>query len=289
MINTAIIGATGFIGTHFFSEYRRVSPECIGTAFSNIRPDLIFFDIRNPDITQLNLEETNHKEVLICSGMTNVEYCENNPDESYEVNVRGTLKLIRQLEKCSIKVNFFSSDYVFDGKCGFYDDNAETLPTTEYGRQKVRVEKEIPNLTDNYLIVRISKIVDKEKDDETLLNKIARDLKAGKVIKVAKDQFFNPTYIYDLFCAFTVVQEKHLNGVINIASPSRISRFEVARSIAVSMGVNLDLLQTINLYDIPSMVGRPLDTSLNCTKLKRLGFNFTPLDELIHVVAKNWS
>ena len=50
---------------------------------------------------------------------------------------------------------FFSTDYVFDGRRGPHDDDEEPRPTTEYGRQKVAVEKALPSLAENDSILRL--------------------------------------------------------------------------------------------------------------------------------------
>lgn len=157
MIKTAVIGASGFIGSHLCKSYRRVYPDAAGTTFSGTQPGLTYFDIRQTALDLLRLEETGHRAVLIASAKPNVEFCEREKEAARAVNVLGTIELIRQISRTSLQVIFLSSDYVFEGRAGQYDDNAETQPTTEYGRQKVQVEKELPSLTDNYLILRLSK------------------------------------------------------------------------------------------------------------------------------------
>src|SRR6185295_6282774 len=121
-------------------------------------PDLLFFDIRRPAVQSLRLEENGYRAVLIAAAKPNINFCETEKDAAYAVNVRGTLELIRQLGRTSLQVIFLSSDYVFEGDTGGYADDTETRPTTEYGRQKAYVEREVPSLTDNFLILRLSKI-----------------------------------------------------------------------------------------------------------------------------------
>ena len=97
MIKSAIIGASGYIGSHLFRKYRLFFSDCIGTSFSRINKGLVYFDLRYPDLLKLNLEETEHKAVIITSAITDMLWCEAYPTESYAVNVQGTLNLIEQI------------------------------------------------------------------------------------------------------------------------------------------------------------------------------------------------
>ena len=53
MIKTAIIGASGFIGSHLIKKYKSKYPDCIGTSFSSDVTNLLKFDLRNPNIKPL--------------------------------------------------------------------------------------------------------------------------------------------------------------------------------------------------------------------------------------------
>lgn len=289
MIKTAVIGASGYVGRHLLKSYRNAFPDCIGTAFSADRPDLTFFDMRNSDIGPLRLEETGHKAALIAAAKSNIAFCEQQRDAAYSVNVTGVLDFIRQIGRMDLQVIFLSSDYVFEGKTGSYHDLAETKPTTEYGHHKTIVEREIPSLAKNYLILRLSKIYGLEKGDGTLLDEMASSLASGREIRAARDQTFCPTYVDDLVHAIHGIQDRHLSGTMNVCSPETWSRYDIAVAVAKAIEADSSLVKSISLYDIPSMAGRPLDTSMQCSRLsKEVGTSFTPLCEHIDRVGLNW-
>ena len=223
-VKTAVIGDSGNVGRYLWRSYRRAYPDCVGTSFSHPGDGLTFFDIRKPDLAALRLEETGHQALAICSANPNVASCEQQKEAAYSVNVEGTLELIRQAGRTALQVIFFSTDYVFEGRQGPYDDDAPTRPTTEYGRQKVAVEKALPSLAKNWLILRLSKIFASEKGDRTLLDEIASSLAAGRVVRAARDQIFCPTHVDDLVQAVQGVQALGLKGVMNVAHPRRWSR-----------------------------------------------------------------
>lgn len=289
MVKTAIIGASGFVGRHLWQSYRQSFPDCVGTSFTHPGEGLTPFDIRTPNLAALRLEETGHRAVLIASAKPNVGYCEQEPAAAHSVNVKGILELIRQIGRTSMTAIFISSDYVFDGSKGSYDDDAETKPTTEYGRQKVAVEREIPSLTDNFLILRLSKIYGLEKYDNTLLSEIASSLTSGKTISAADDQFFCATLVADLVGAIHAIQEAKLTGVMNVCSPEAWSRYDIAKELGGKLRVNPELVKRIKLHDLLSMKGRPLNTSMVCSRLRKLsGISFKPLRESIEQMAAVW-
>ena len=289
MIKTAIIGASGYIGRYLVESYRRGFADCIGTSHSSETAGLTPFDIRSPDLDSLRLEESGHEAVLIAAAKPNIGYCEQHPVEAHAVNVAGTLDLVRRISRTSLKTIFLSSDYVFEGTTGSYGDASATHPTTEYGRHKASVEGEIPSLTDNYLILRLSKIYGQEKRDGTLLDEMANVLSDGHEVSAAADQYFSPTLVGDVVDVVHAVQERGLSGVMNLCSPKGISRYEIAMALVEALQVDPALVKKINLHDIPAMAGRPLNTTMRCSRLeKEIAPTFLPLERAIETVAESW-
>ena len=289
MIKTAVIGASGFIGHHLINKYRLQYPDCIGTSFLNNKTNLLKFDIKNPNIEPLNLERTGHKAVIITAYKSNIFYCENEPSKAYEVNVDGVLQLIKNLSKTTLKIIFLSSEYVFDGIQGNYNDDHPRNPKTVYGKHKKIIEDRIKNLTDNFLVLRLSKNYGLKKGDNTILDEAANLLSQRKEVLAAEDQYFNPTFIDDFVQAIINIQEKDLKGYINVCAPEIWSRFEMHTQLAKIMNKNINLIKKIKLYDIPIMKGRPLNTSMICSRLNQETQSmFISLKDAVGKVASNY-
>jgi len=289
MIKTAVIGASGFIGRHLWQSYRTAFPDAVGTSFSTADSCLTSFDIRDPDLASLRLEATGHRAVIIAAAESNVAFCERNREAAYAVNVAGTLELIRQIIRTSLQVIFLSSDYVFEGTAGSYDDDAPANPTTEYGRQKVLIEQQIAALAENHLVLRLSKTFGLRRGDGTILDEMAATLTAGRDLAAAADQFFCPTSVHDVVAAVHAIQQRKLTGTVNICSPEVWSRFAIASAVARALHVASARVRQVSLHDLCDMQDRPLNTSMHCSRLQaNTAATFTPLADAIARVAANW-
>jgi dTDP-4-dehydrorhamnose reductase len=291
MLKTAVIGATSYIGKHLIKMYRDKYPDCIGTYFSNKKENNKnkYFNIINSNINELKLMDTGHKSVIITAAQPNIGYCEKNPKDSYNVNVKATLKTIEILLKTSIKIIFLSSDYVFEGTKGSYTDEDITKPTTEYGKQKKEVEDKLKNISSNINILRLSKIYGTQKGDKTLLDEAANLLKKNIPVSAAEDQYFCPTLIQDLVQVIDKVQNSSLKNKINICSDEIWSRYNLILNLAGALNVNKNLVKKIKLYDMAGFKNRPLNTSMTCNKLNsEIKFKFQSILDVNKKIAQNY-
>ncbi len=288
MPQTAIIGATGFLGRNFLSGYRKLRPDTVGTSRSG-KEGLIDLDLLSADIRPLKLAGC--KEALIFSSMCGMLACEQDQVLSHRVNVEGTLHLVRQLAAAGIKPVFFSSEIVFDGMSGGYDERALCRPCNAYGRQKVEAEDGIKQICagGNYLIVRLSKIFSLIKGDGTLLDEMASILHRGGVVQAAADQKIAPTLVTDLVQVVAMLQMNNVTGVIHVSSSEVWSRYELALAMAAQMKVDPAMVKKISLDDLKEPYARPKDPSMDTSKLKSvIGYDFTSTRQCIANVAANW-
>lgn len=287
---TAVIGASGFIGSAFLSVYQQRYPDIIGTTRKPGGISDILFDLVVPEIEPLKLAETGHKEALILAAITKIDRCETDNALTRKVNVDGTLELIRQLVTKGIKPVFFSSDYVFDGMDGNYADDAPTNPITEYGRQKAVVESKIGEIAGgNYLVVRLGKVFSLEKGDNSLFDEMARILASGGIVKAAFDQLFSPILISDVIKAVIYLQANKVTGIVNVCSPETWARYNMAIKLAKDMGIDTHRVHSLSLDELGFKSKRPQNTGMVPKRLLTEGkITFTPISQCIKQVADNW-
>jgi dTDP-4-dehydrorhamnose reductase len=90
--------------------------------------------------------------IIHCAGICDVEKCEQAPEFAYSVNVDGMQLLIDHAPR-DARIVYCSSDHVFSGDTGPYDEASPPDPISVYGRTRVAAERLLA-ARPNSLIVR---------------------------------------------------------------------------------------------------------------------------------------
>jgi hypothetical protein len=90
--------------------------------------------------------------IVHCAGVCDVEKCEQSPEFAYSVNVDGMQLLIDHAPP-EARIVYCSSDHVFSGDTGPYDELSPTDPVSVYGKTRVAAERLLA-ARPNSLIVR---------------------------------------------------------------------------------------------------------------------------------------
>ena len=286
-----MIGATGFIGRHFYKTFKGFYDDIIGTTRDPKNVSYAYLDLRRPDYKGLKLAETGHKAAVLLAAESNVGRCEQYPRNSNAVNVLGMKQVIDGLVEEGMLPIFLSTDYVFDGVKGDYTEEDPTEPTTLYGKQKLEIEHYLKEKAgDEYLILRLSKIFSLEKGNGILLDEMAALFHEDHPVMAAYDQCFNPLHIGDLIRALLYLLDNDLRGTWHICGDQAMPRYEMAKALAAAMGKPESLVQRISLDQLGSKPARPKNTSMNNARFRAV---YTPdmvtIEDYIKRIAANWA
>ncbi|KZN47193.1 SDR family oxidoreductase [Pseudoalteromonas luteoviolacea] len=287
-ITPIIFGASGLLGGHLFKYFGTKNSQTIGTYGQNYKPDLIQFDLAKNDLDSLKIQPENKYVAVICASLTNIGYINANPLESFDVNVRATEKLIKQLTSKQIPIVFISSDNVFPGSSGAYrDDNSET-PVSEYGVQKREIESRLMKITgNNACVVRLAKIVGVAGQDGTILNDIVNQLASGNEVKAASDLIFNPTAVTDIVRAIELLIQERKTGIFNFCNPQVFSRFDLTTYLANALNLDTQCIRDIKFAELDSTGKRPLNTTMINSSIFE-NFQFTDLETCVQLGLEAW-
>lgn len=280
MKKTLLIGKRSFFGKHYITQANEANRLVIATDYKD-PSDPWFLDLTNPILANLPIEEEEIGDCIIAAAETNIGFCERNPSESYACNVSGPLELALQLRKKNITPIFFSSDYVFDGIQGEYEEDSPLAPTTEYGRQKAELEKSIPEVCgSNYLILRLSKLYGRVRGDKSLFDEMLQLLDEKKKIRAAYDQCFCPIDVNDAVRILFYLQEHQKRGLYNICGDIAYSRYELAKIVVQKAKYPIDVIEKISLDDLNENFLRPKCTTMSSKKvLQETNISLTPIEE----------
>jgi len=278
-----IIGASGFIGSHLYDLAVSRGFEVVGTRCGKPDPRLIKFDLVADSITELVKNQFYGSSdicAVICAANPKIEWCCSQKELSYNLNVTSTIRVIEELSLMGIKCAFLSSDYVFDGKHGYYDETIIPSPTTEYGRQKAEVERYIIKNYPRNLVLRLSMTVGDSPSENHLFARWYENVAALEPINCIEGQVFAPTFVDDVCQAIIKALERDLCGLYNLCNSEFFNRGELAKQFMIA------LTGTSNVVNMPfSAFGfseeRPLLTYLDGSKLRgAIDMQFTSMREV---------
>jgi len=226
--------------------------------------------------------------IIHTAALTNVDYCELNPEMCYALNVKATALLINEANKINAHFQLLSTDFVFDGENGPYTETDVPNPLSHYATSKWQAEQLLnESANKNWSIVRTI-IVYGQGHQLSRSNLIiwARDaLLAKQEISVVDDQFRAPTWADDLAWACIQLCLAGKVGFFNACGPETLSIYEIVLRIARFYGCNPTLIIKTNSSTLNQAAKRPPKTGLVLTKSKtEIGYNPKSLEETLAIL-----
>ncbi|MBD67761.1 MAG: dTDP-4-dehydrorhamnose reductase [Candidatus Marinimicrobia bacterium] len=255
-----ITGASGQLGMSlkriFNSKYEIIST----TRNNNPAGSSMYLDVTNPMLFKEVIETTNPDLVINLAALTNVDFCEKNPELAYSINIGGMDNLVNAFKGPIIHV---STDYVFDGEDGPYKEEDTTNPLNVYGLSKLESEKLLLDHSENSLVIRSNVLYDySSKSEASFLNWVVGSLTQEKEINVVEDQWNNPTWTGSLAVVIDRAIDTQLTGLAHWGDGDLVSRFDFANKIADVFNLKKSLIKPILTSELNQTAKRPLKSGL---------------------------
>lgn len=263
MTTTLVLGASGLVGGHVLAALRDLGMGATGTRFSTgDTNEFARLDVRDAAAVASLVDRVRPVTIVLAAAAADVEACEAEPAASYEVNVRGTANVVAAAQRCGAGVVLLSTDYVFDGKAGPYRENDPVRPISTYGLHKVFAELHVIAHAPRPLVVRTTVVFGREARGKNFIARLARELEAGRRIRVPVDQVGTPTYAPDLARAVVACVAAGVHGIVHLAGSERMARSEFALRAAQALGLDASLIEAVATGDLYQRAPRPLSAGL---------------------------
>jgi dTDP-4-dehydrorhamnose reductase len=207
--------------------------------------------------------------VINCAAMTNVDACELRRDEALAANAEGPRHLAQVCVGRGARLIQVSTDYVFpgdDAEPGPYLENAAVRPVNYYGWTKLEGERAIEEICDgrtSWLVVRTALVYGHIPGGRTNFVKwLVSELRSGRRVKIVNDQINTPTVADDLASALLSLAQAGSQGVIHVSGPDLVTRYDWARVIAATYGLDEGLIEMISTAELHQPARRPLRSGL---------------------------
>ena len=267
-----ITGANGLIGSHLLRAASVCAPDWAVRGL--YRQDL---DLMDYGAVRRAFHEQSPQLIIHCAALSRSPACQTDPALARKLNVEVTASLAGLAFETPFIL--FSSDLVFDGRAGNYDETAPVNPLSVYAETKVAAET-IVLANPRHTVIRtslnggISPTGDRGFNEE-----MRRAWQAGRALNLFTDEFRSPIPASATARAVWELVTRDEPGLYHLAGSERLSRWQIGRLLAARWPQLHPKFQPGSLKDYQGAL-RPPDSSLNCAKVQsRLSFPLPGLTE----------
>lgn len=288
-----VIGASGLVGGNCVNYFKSKGVETLGTHFGFETPETRYFNTLDLDDPKNEKVLDFQPDVIVhCGALTHVDYCEDHIEESYQKTVVSTKNAVQLAQDCNAKLVFFSTDYVFDGKKGFYGEDDELNPLSVYGKHKLEAERVVQDADIDYLILRVTTIYGDEIRGKNFIARLISVLQNGEKAewKVPNDQYGTPVNARMIAKALYCLINDGKTGTYHMGSTDYLNRYQLAKKVMKYFPSSKFTLKGFTTGELKQKAPRPLFGGFNSHKFcsEYPEFVLTSVDEYLQEKKVEW-
>lgn len=238
-----IAGCGGMLGEAFYQQFKdEFTLKC--TDIDVNEEWLSYLDFRDFEAYKKDVENFKPDYLFHLGAYTDLEYCENNADDTYNTNTLSVENAVYLANKLDIPMLYISTAGIFDGKKDYYDDWDIPNPLGVYARAKYMGERFVVENANRYLVCRAGWMMGAgPKKDKKFIQKLMKQIKEGtKELFIVDDKDGTPTYTHDFAKNVKLLIKEEKWGLYNLVCGGQTSRLEVASELVNILGLK-DLIK----------------------------------------------
>jgi len=272
-----LTGGNGFFCTRFTKKYQNdyeiLSTDLPGLDITDEKGVMEAFKTFNPDI------------VIHAAAIASTDFCNNNPETAYKVNVIGALNVAKACKEVNAKMVFISTEQVFNGnvESGPYTEKDIPSPDTMYGKNKFEAEGLLKEILNELWILRFTWLFGLPERNcgmspNILWNTLSMVLE-GKKTKVTCNEYRGLTYVYELVDQFPRIFEIPY-GTYHVGSHNNLSRYDISCLILKEAGLENRIDELLE-KDTEKYSKHHRDARLCTDKIRSYGIEFSDSKDAI--------
>ncbi len=290
-----VTGANGLLGQKLIEALRNdASVQTVATARgANRLPVKDGYSYCPMDITDEEqirevFEKTRPDIVIHTAAMTNVDQCEAEKEACWKQNVTAVELLVKACGEHDAFLLHLSTDFIFDGLNGPYDEEADPNPVSFYGWSKYAAEKAVMSSGIRWAIARTVLVygIAHDMSRSNIVLWVKKSLEEGKTINVVNDQWRTPTLAEDLAQGCLLIARKEACGVYNISGRDLLTPYDMALMTADYFDLDKGFIRKADSSTFSQPARRPPKTGFILDKsVKDLGYSPHSFSEGIGILA----
>lgn len=219
MYKNLIIGGSGKLGKYISL------PRSLFTYNKKKIPNAIWL---NTDFKRFKeiYKSNNFENIFFLAGITDIDKCKKNLQQSKKINIDFPKKIIHFLKKKQTKFIYFSTDQVYGNSFHAKETN-KLKPVNTYAKQKVLIEKEIRKNLKNFLILRLSRVVLENDINGDFISFFLKNVKYKRNIFACSNYCFNFIFSSYLTKSINFLVKNNMTGIFNIGGSTVLSFFDI--------------------------------------------------------------
>lgn len=257
-----ITGAGGLIGNYLVQSAPVFAP---GTTVMGLTRAAL--DLTDSSAVRAEFRRQNPQIVIHCAALSKSPECEAKPALARKLNLEVTALLVELAAQ--VPLVFLSSDLVFDGRSGNYDESSPPNPLSVYAETKAAAER-IVLANPKHLIIRTSLNGGTSPTGDRGFNEqMRRAWQAGQFLRLFTDEFRSPIAAAVTARAIWELAGQGRTGLYHVAGSERMSRYQIGQLLAARWPQLHPRIEPASLKEYAGAPRAP-DTSLNCSKVQKL-------------------
>lgn len=276
-----VTGANGQVG------------HCLTEALAKSSIDYLSLDRNQLDISDAGAVQNRVNDyapdvVINAAAYTAVDKAESAVEEAHKINCIGARNLAEAANSLDAAIFHVSTDYVFAGDALHeYGESDPVNPQSVYGKSKLDGELAVARANQKHIILRTAWVFGEHGN-----NFVKTMLRLGRTrdsLSIVSDQTGGPTYAGDIAASLLKIANAYHEqaeiewGVYHFSGQPQTTWFEFAKQIFIEIEraklyeKAVPDLKPIGTIDYPTAAKRPINSRLNCQKIKK-NFGIVPSD-----------
>jgi dTDP-4-dehydrorhamnose reductase len=242
-------------------------------------------DILDADSLRDVIQERRPDVVVNAAAMANHDACAADEALAMQINAEAAQVLAQAARQVDARFVQISTDAVFDGRIGGYQESDQPNPSTAYGRTKYAGEQLVIEANPESLIVRTNFFGWSPSGTRSILEFFVNALSRGERVNGFVNYSVTTAFVDEVSTALVELVDQQVSGIVHVASADSLTKDEFGHLVAVEFGLDAELISpmqaqfesgsdhqdlSLDTEKVSSLLGRQMPTQADGVKQARL-------------------